>query len=95
MQIDHTDHASDKAEGDCLGFPYNTELVSSEGVSILFWLGDRDRSDPRTEELLQRTLLEAIRNRNIVRASCCPGLPSGYWAHQNISVERQESPVDR
>jgi hypothetical protein len=94
MKIDHTDHTADKAEGDCLGFPYNTELVSSQGVGILFWLGDRDRSDPGTEELLERALLEAIRNRNIVRASCCPGSPSGYWAHQDIIVERKESPLE-
>ena len=95
MQIENTKDAADKAEGDCLGFPYNTELVSSEGVSILFWLGDRNRSDPGTEELLQRALLQAIRIRNIVRASCCPGSPSGYWAHQDIIVEGEESPVEK
>jgi hypothetical protein len=94
MQIDDTDHSAEKAEGDCLGLPYNTELVNAEGVSILFWLGDRDRNDPGTAELLERALLEAIRNRNIVRASWCRGSPSGYWAHQDIIAERQESPVE-
>jgi hypothetical protein len=92
MQIDYANHIADKAEGDCLGFPYNTELVSPEGVSILFWLGDHDRDDPRTGELLDRALLEAIRNRRIVRAACCPGSPSGYWAHQDI-IAKEHSPV--
>lgn len=70
----------DKAEGDCYGFAYNTELASINGVSIHFWTGD----DVPSPERLQHALHHAMRARDIVSASHSSGHPTGYWAHNDI-----------
>lgn len=75
-----TEPLIDKAEGMCGGFPYNTELASSAGVSICFWYGDT-----YDEERLQRALHKARNARDVVMALASPGQPTGFWAHQNIN----------
>ena len=74
----HVDHRDDRAEGSCLGFPYNTELVSIDGAAIHFWLSGGAESD------LPAALATAKSERDIVCATWCHGQPSGFWAHQNI-----------
>lgn len=69
-----------KAEGDCLGFPYNTELVNIHGCAIHFWLGDAAASKDR----LSRLERAARNERDIVRLTYSNGEPEGYWAHQDI-----------
>jgi hypothetical protein len=70
----------DKAEGDCAGFPYTTELASINGVSIHFWAGDKDV----THAQMQAALSKARAARDIVSATWSTGSPMGYWAHQDI-----------
>ena len=70
----------DRAEGMCCGLPYNTDLVSSAGCSILFWCGDAF-----DESLLQTALSKARGSRDIVYAVASLGQPTGFWAHQDIA----------
>lgn len=70
----------DKAEGYCGDFPYTTELASSAGVSIHFWTGAEKPSD----EKLQETLSKARRARDVVYATWSYGMPTAFWAHQDI-----------
>lgn len=71
---------NDKAEGYCDGFPYATELASIDGVSIHFWVG----AQSVTEEQLQAALKKARRARDIVSASWSEGMPTAFWAQQDI-----------
>lgn len=84
MQVRIREHIVDRAEGDCIDFPYNTELVSSQGVSILFWLGDNDPKQNEVKTALERALRVARNNRDVVCAIACPGNPLSYWAHNNM-----------
>lgn len=72
---------NDKAEGYCGPFPYSTELASSAGVSIHFWTG----SNSPTESELQRALRKARGARDIVSATWSEGMPTKFWAHQDIA----------
>lgn len=72
----------DKAEGDCCGFPYTTELASSAGVSIHFWTGNDAYPEP---ELIEKALVQAMRARDIVYATWSTGSPTSYWAHNDIT----------
>ena len=81
MTVRKTDLLEDRAEGRCLGHPYNTELASINGVSIHFWLG---ATDP-TPELLARLEQVARRHRDIVRLTYSHGEPAGFWANQDIN----------
>jgi hypothetical protein len=69
----------DKAEGLCLGYPYNTELVNADGVCIHFWLGE-----DAAPELAARLLKRAKRERDIVGCTWSDGAPVGFWAQQHI-----------
>jgi len=69
----------DRAEGLCCGLPYNTELASSAGCSIHFWCGESF-----DENLLQKALVKARHNRDIVCALASLGQPTSFWAHQDI-----------
>ncbi|GEM_PF-2796556 len=69
----------DKAEGLCLGYPYNTELVNADGVCIHFWLGE-----DAAPELAARLLNRAKRERDIVGCTWSGGAPVGFWAQQHI-----------
>lgn len=84
MRIHIIETVEDRAEGDCGGFPYNTELVNSNGCSVLFWTGDRSPNDDTTKADLEKALRVARGDRDIVRALACPGSPTGYWAHQDM-----------
>lgn len=66
------------AEGLCGGVPYNTELVSISGVAIHFWLGNNNEGMVPTLEAIAR------RNRDIVGVTYSSGMPSGFWAHQDM-----------
>lgn len=88
MQIRIVDHHEGKAEGDCCGFPYNTELVNSDGVSVLFWTGDRDPAAEETMTDLEKALRAARNHRDVVCALACPGNPTSYWAHEPIPRPR-------
>lgn len=70
----------DRAEGLCLGVPYNTELVSINGVCIHFWLGTLRV----TAELLRKLRSHASHQRDIVRATYSSGKPTGFWAHEDF-----------
>ena len=73
-----------KAEGDIgpkgNAFPYNTELVSINGVHMHMWMGDTTPTDDQLAGLERL----ARNTRDIVRMTWSPGAPVGYWAHQNI-----------
>jgi hypothetical protein len=70
----------DRAEGDILGFPYNTELANINGVWFHVWLGD---TEP-TEKLLARLHSKARNTRDVVNMTYSDGKPTSYWAHQDI-----------
>lgn len=82
MRIRQVEIHEDKAEGDCCGFPYNTDLVSSAGVNIHFWVGGM-----HVEEILQEALGVARGNRDIVSATWSFGQPTQYWCHSDITRE--------
>lgn len=69
----------DRAEGRCHGLPYSTELASSQGCSIHFWVGDNYDAD-----LVSKALDAARGSRDIVYASWSLGQPTGFWANQDI-----------
>jgi hypothetical protein len=70
----------EKAEGYCNGLPYNTELASSAGCSIHFWVGlDTTSAD------LNMALHKARCARDIVSATYSIGSPAGFWADQDIN----------
>ncbi len=71
----------DKAEGDCCGFPYTTELAGPGGVSIHFWTGNDAVPEP---ELIEKALRHARRARDVVYATWSTGSPTSYWAHNDI-----------
>jgi hypothetical protein len=74
------EYVKERAEGRCCGIPYNTELVSSNGVRFHLWLGDRDMSTDLSARLNQ----EARRQRDIVSMTWCPGEPTGFWANEDF-----------
>lgn len=80
MRITKLEHVDDRAEGDCCGIPYNTELAGPDGVHIHFWLGDQTPESARLSE----ALAAAQAHRDVVRASWSPGKPRNYWAHSDI-----------
>ncbi|MPR09279.1 hypothetical protein [Microvirga tunisiensis] len=68
-----------KAEGLCDGVPYNTELANINGVSIHFWLGDKDAS------LLPGLIDTAQRHRDIVYATySISDAPPAFWTHNDM-----------
>lgn len=75
----HIPCPDEAAEGDCDGVPYNTQLVSSRGVTIHFWLPEAE-SGARATELRKI----ALRHRDIVGTTWSYGQPEGYWAHEDI-----------
>lgn len=79
MRIREVPVLEDRAEGTCCGLPYNTELVSSAGCSIHFWVGDTC-----DKELLERALHVARGNRDIVCAQWSYGAPTKFWAHADM-----------
>lgn len=83
MRIRKTDCLDSKAEGRCVGYPYDTELASSAGVSIHFWMGDLDEKTAATEA--EKALGVAMRDRDIVYARWSPGEPAGFWAHHDMN----------
>lgn len=80
MQARRIDRLDDKAEGRCLGVPYNTELVSINGCSVHFWLGDEVPTEQRLAALLRCTR----NNRDIVRATWSDGQPTAFWANEDM-----------
>lgn len=68
-----------KAEGMCEGFPYDTELASIDGVVIHFWLGNVP-----SKTLAKKLLKEAKRHRDIVGMTYSDGMPTGFWAANNL-----------
>ncbi len=68
-----------RAEGVCCGLPYDTELASSAGVSILFWCGESF-----DDELLEKALHVARNNRDVVYAIASLGQPTSFWAHEDM-----------
>lgn len=80
MRIRQIEPLEDKAEGLCCGLPYDTQLASSAGVSIHFWVGET-----RDQGLLEKALHVARGNRDIVYATWSHGEPIGFWAHQDMA----------
>ena len=64
-----------------MGIPYNTDLVSSEGVSIHFWL---DSIDQLGKAFFARLLAHARYQRDIVGVTYSVGQPSAFWAHEDF-----------
>ena len=71
-----------RAEGRCCGLPYDTELASSQGVSILFWCGDSF-----DDVLLQKALFAARNSRDVICAVASLGAPEKFWANSDIGVQ--------
>ena len=78
-----------KAEGDIIHpdlpepIPYDTDVISPDGVHIHLWMGKHDQ-DGAARSLAVRV---ARYCRDIVSVSYSIGKPTGYWAHQNLSME--------
>ena len=81
MRVSQIEPLEDKAEGTCCGFPYDTQLASSAGCSIHFWVGDTNPGMVR----LQQALAVARRHRDIVSATWSLGQPTKFWAHQDMN----------
>lgn len=79
MKPRRIDNPEEKAEGLCLGYPYNTDLVNANGVCIHFWLGE-----DASPELAERLLKCAKGARDIVGCTWSDGEPVGFWAHEHI-----------
>lgn len=79
MKITAINNPGIKAEGLCNGLPYNTELVSSAGAHIHFWVGRE-----RDERQLLKAVLAAQYARDIVKITWSTGEPDGFWTHQDI-----------
>jgi hypothetical protein len=73
-------HVQAKAEGRIAGFPYDTQLVSSEGVAFHVWLGDI----PPNPTLLAKLERRARKQRDIVTFTYGPGEPTGFWANEDF-----------
>jgi hypothetical protein len=77
-----------KAEGDILlddgtRIAYNTELVSCEGVSVHYWIGDREPTDALFTEIVG----VARQTRDVVgRGTYSTGEPARYWARSMMPV---------
>lgn len=79
MRIRQISNPNTKAEGRCNGLPYNTELVSINGVSIHFWVGS-----VATHPTIDIALRKAMNHRDIVAATWSFGKPDGFWHHSDI-----------
>ena len=69
-----------KAEGTCCDVPYDTEIASSEGCTIHFWLGTREPTD----KLLSQLEAIATLHRDVIGIYYSEGEPTGYWAHADF-----------
>ncbi len=78
-KIDDCWHGMRKAEGTCLGLPYDTALTSIDGVTIHFWI-----KDEAAKQKLPDALKRARQERDIVGCTWCEGEPSGFWADNHI-----------
>lgn len=85
MRVRQIDPLEDKAEGRCCGLPYDTQLASSAGCSIHFWVGDTYDA-----ELMKKAIHVACNTRDIVFATWSHGQPTSFWANQDMG-ERRES----
>jgi hypothetical protein len=65
------------AEGNCLGLPYDTDLVSINGVSVHFWVEGDDQQLAAAAERITR-------ERDVVGITWSKGKPKGFWAHEDI-----------
>lgn len=88
MRISQTspEHAPTKAEGNAGKLPYDTELASSAGVHVHFWVSDEVKAKGADE--VTAALCESLRlmrgARDVVSASFSYGSPEKYWAHQDV-----------
>lgn len=85
MRISKIECPDDRAEGTILAsefraFPYNTELVSSQGVCFHVWLGEYKP----TKELLDSLRRRACNQRDVVYMTYSDGKPTGFWAHEDF-----------
>lgn len=71
----------DKAEGLCCGVPYDTQLVSSDGVAVHFWLTFVS-SAALTH--LERCIRVVRNHRDVVAVTYSAGEPTGFWARSDI-----------
>lgn len=74
--------AEAKAEGICKSLPYDTELVSINGVSVHFWTGSLEGA--ALNATLDRAIDAIVSRRDVVRVQYCSGQPAGFWAHEDI-----------
>lgn len=82
MRPRRIDDPESKAEGLCDGVPYDTNLVNADGISIHFWMGEIP-AEERAATL--RSLLRTARdNRDVVDCTWSEGMPTGFWAHQDM-----------
>lgn len=66
-----------RAEGTCCGLPYQTELASSQGISVVFWCGDDFDND-----LLQKAAHSMCNRRDVVYILASLGQPTDYYKHR-------------
>lgn len=88
MKIRETskEFAPRRAEGNAYALPYDTELASSAGVHIHFWVSDeiRQKGQAEVDRVLKHTLLAMQAERDIVSASFSYGQPESYWANSDF-----------
>lgn len=84
MNIRTVGPITERAEGVCGGFPYDTQLVSADGVQVIFWTGEHEPSNPTVYAMLQRALRAIQDDRDVVSAVACKGAPISYWNHADI-----------
>jgi len=79
-----------KAEGDIIlkdgsRVAYDTELASSAGVTVHYWIGEREPTD----ELFNEIVRIARNTRDVVgNGSYCIGEPAAYWAREEMREGR-------
>ena len=74
-----------RAEGRCCGLPYDTQLASSAGCAIHFWVGET-----HNPELLKKAVSVARNHRDIVYATWSHGEPTSFWANEDMPRKRDE-----
>lgn len=90
--VARTRNPGTRAEGRFWGYPYDTELVSSEGCHMHVWLGDR--TGAAAKDLAANLARKANDFRDVVSFSWSEGVSAGYWADSHYPDARDALTVE-